>query len=189
MDRSVVNRVYAWFFIPWMLMFATSSSVASPEFSREYTIKAAYLYNLTKFINWPPLESTHLSTESTNRTNTVICTYANNPFDKSELEKLKQKQSRGKPISVQHITDGAPIDGCAMVFIAGSEEKTALYLNKIANPGVLTVGENDQFLQQGGVVALVLKDNRIQLQIHLTRAKAAGFSISSNLLEIAKVVR
>ncbi len=164
-----------------LLAFMAAPALASDDIvSREYKIKAAYLYNLIKFVNWPP--SAELST-----TTTRICVYGNNPFD-GHLNKLSSRKAKGRNIQITYLETGQDQSGCHILFTPNSQ-KAATVHSESASDHLLTVGENNEFLDEGGLISLVVANNNVQLQINLTKAKMLGFEISGNLLEIAKIVK
>ena len=171
----------------FVVFSVTSVNADDPSVSREYKIKAAYLYNLIKFVNWPS-QVNHADSGITH-----ICVYGNSPFE-DHLNKLTTKKAKGRTIEISTIKAEQPIDSCNILFIpnaqdGSSQELSKILLHQIGNKPILTVGENNQFLDQGGLISLVVADNNVQLQIHLTKAKGIGFVISGNLLEIAKTVK
>lgn len=152
------------------------------EVSREYRIKAAYLYNLLRFITWPP--GTQPADHPIN-----ICVYGFNPFDRY-LEQLQERTVEGRGIKISYIPEDRQGTGCDMLFISqyNTTEPTLLRQEEPLPP-VLTVGDGDNFVRRGGMVGLVTVGNNIQLDINRTRGIAAGFQFSANLLEVARTVR
>ncbi|WP_159931068.1 YfiR family protein [Oceanicoccus sp. KOV_DT_Chl] len=155
-------------------------TIAEENFAREYKIKAAYLYNLIKFINWP---ASHTPEAATN-----ICIVGNNPFD-TYLDKLTTRTAKGLPINVRLLATTDEINNCHITFFSHKAGSNPKLIDRASRYPQLLVGENMQFLDNGGLISLVVVDNNVQLQINLTRAKATGFEISGNLLEIAKIVK
>ncbi|MET0377459.1 MAG: YfiR family protein [Spongiibacteraceae bacterium] len=151
------------------------------ELSREYRIKAAFLYNLTKFITWPNEKTWPADAPIT------ICIYGFNPFD-TYLEKLSERTAKNRRIAVRYLlteADGS-LDSCQVVFV--SQYNTAqpdLLKAPIPSQPVLTVGDDPDFIPHNGLIGLVAVGNNVQLDIDLTRARQAGFTVSANLLEIA----
>ena len=190
MDKSVVKTCSAisLFFIMMMLGTASAEDIVS----REYKIKATYLYNLIKFIRWPNNELKNSDTNSPPNTavssTTRICIYGHNPFSQY-LDKLTLKKAKGKKISVKYIHRETVQPLCDMLFIAEQSQLTAEKLQELIQLPVLSVGESSEFLDIGGLISLTVKNNNVQLQINHSQAKAKGFEISSNLLEIAKRVK
>jgi len=159
---------------------------AEESISREYKIKAAYLFNLIKFVNWPSGAQKTMNSDGETR----ICVFGDNPFAQ-HLEKLTTRKAKGRGIDINYV-DGPDIpSSCNIVFIAASNADSAQMLTHSAEASSppLTVGENASFVDSGGIVGLGVEDNSVQLQINLTQAKKTGFEISGNLLEIAEVVK
>lgn len=164
-------------------MLPATLASADDTISREYKIKAAYLYNLIKFISWP-----NNSTNSANIEPTDICVYGYNPFG-SVLNKLTSRKAKGRPIDIYYLSTDTDNQHCEIIFIAKKNNIDRSFLNQTGSNSHLTVGEDTAFIEQGGLISLVVTHNNVQLQINHTKAKANGFQISGNLLEIAKSVR
>jgi hypothetical protein len=155
---------------------------AADELPREYRIKAAYLYNLSKFITWPDEAARDKSTQM------AICVYGYNPFGQY-LQKLQERLVKGRVIAIRYLNEKQATAGCQILFI--SQHNTVLPKILTAPPPyppILTVSDDEDFLSHGGLVSLVTVTNNVQLEINLTRAKQAGFTISANLLEVARKV-
>ncbi len=164
----------------YLVAFIPTSALASDDVvSREYKIKAAYLYNLIKFINWPA--SKLLSSTTTN-----ICVYRANPFD-GHLNKLSSRKAKGREITINYLKADDDRSNCHILFIPNAHADE-IQLIEQSDQSILTVGENQSFLTDGGLISLVVANNNVQFQINLTKAKQLGFEISGNLLEIAKIV-
>lgn len=156
---------------------------APEELPREYRIKAAYLYNLTKFITWPD-ETAQNNKDSP----VVICIYGYNPFGQY-LEKLRERQVKGRSIDIRYLDEKQATSGCQVLFISQHNTTFPKMLGAPPPyPPILTVSDNEDFLARGGLVSLVTVSNNIQLEINLTRAKQTGFTISANLLEVARKI-
>lgn len=168
------------------LLLSPGLVCADENISREYKIKAAYLYNLIKFVNWP----TDAQSDMNNDGQTLICVFGHNPFAK-HLEKLSSRKAKGRGIEVKYVSDQDAPQTCNIVFISEENNNSSNMLLSSQNIELppLTVGENSSFVDSGGIVGLVVEDNSVQLQINLTQAKKTGFEISGNLLEIAEVVK
>jgi hypothetical protein len=175
--------------LPWRYLLlalcaglAPIVQAASDEVPREYRIKAAYLYNLSKFITWPDEAAQDRSAAVT------ICVYGYNPFDRY-LEKLRERKVKGRAIDIRYLNEQQPLAGCQIVFV--SQHNTSLpkvLATPPPYPPILTVSDDEDFLRRGGLVSLVTVSNNVQLDINLSRAKQAGFTISANLLEVARKI-
>ena len=162
-----------------LLALLMAMPACGEDLSREYRIKAAYLYNLSKFIVWPGEETLPKDVPIT------ICVYGYNPFD-NYLDKLRERPVRGRMIAIRYVQERESTDDCQMLFVSQHNTATPKLLNAAPPyPPILTVSDDEDFLTRGGLVSLVTVSNNVQLDINLTRAKQTGFSVSANLLEIA----
>jgi hypothetical protein len=174
MRNGIVARIL-------FLLFAVAfvSRAHADEISREYRIKAAYLYNLGKFIIWPNENDMPKDAPIT------LCVYGYNPFERY-LDKLQERQIRGRSIAVRYLGEHDTIDSCQLLFISQlNTSRPKLLSAPPPYPPILTVSDDQDFLNQGGHVSLVTANNNVQLDINLTRAKQTGFNVSASLLEIA----
>lgn len=154
------------------------------ELSREYRIKAAFLYNLTKFITWPNEKAWPADAPIT------ICIFGFNPFD-TYLEKLSERTVKNRRIAVRYLASDADraVDSCQVVFISQyNTVQPDLLKTPVPSQPVLTVGDDPDFIPHNGLIGLVAAGNNVQLDIDLTRARQAGFTVSANLLEIANKI-
>lgn len=162
-----------------LLALALVSRVQADEISREYRIKAAYLYNLGKFIIWPN------ENEMPKDAPITICVYGYNPFERY-LDKLQERQIRGRSISVRYLAEQDAVESCQLLFVSKlNTSRPKLLSAPPPYPPILTISDDQDFLNQGGHVSLVTANNNVQLDIDLTRAKQTGFNVSASLLEIA----
>ena len=165
-----------------VLAVLATAMTHSDEPSREYRIKAAYLYNLTKFITWPDEkiwpENAPIS----------VCIYGFNPFD-TYIEKLRERTAKGHPIALHYTKEQGDLSGCKVVFISQyNPHQPDLRKLQADMPMLLTVGDDPDFIVRNGMIGLVASGNNVQMDIHLTRARQAGFAVSADLLEIAHKV-
>ncbi len=148
----------------------------------EYTIKAALLYNFTRFVQWP----TNISRgESEYR----ICIVGEDPYD-FRLDAL-EAHTQSKITIYRYQVLREAVYGCQIIFI-GETSRTRL-LESIAymhSAPVLTVGDTPDFVMHGGMIGLVVVNKKIRFEINLAAANRAGLDVSSQLLRVAqKVIR
>jgi hypothetical protein len=158
-------------------IFASASVVVphAQEISQEYQIKAAYLYNFLKYVDWP---------EPINRT-FLICVAGQNPFG-SVLDGLTSNERvRGNPVKTEIILGFEP--GCDVIFTPRTSNIPA-YLQGAAGKPILTVGETPRFIEQGGIVNFFLENGKVRFEINRNAAERAGLRFSSRLLQLAKIV-
>ena len=167
----------------WLCIFACTyhnSTFAQHNFAREYQLKAAYIYNFIKFIDWP-------SSSQQQRQSTRICVFGSYPFGKY-LDNLEANKAKGKAIEIVHAADESTLSNCHILYFLKDTPQTEKVLAQWSSAPVLTVGENRSFLSNGGIINLVMNANNIQVHINQRKARENGFKISGHLLEIATVV-
>lgn len=156
---------------------------ASAQSAREYQIKAAFVYNFVKFVDWPAAVLPETS-DSIN-----LCVLGEEAFADG-FDTLKGKEVKGKKLAVRRVEQVKDADGCHVLFIGSSEEKRApQVLQTLQGASVLTVGETDRFPQLGGIINFVVEKNRLRFEINVSGAERARLKLSSQLLSLAKVVR
>jgi len=148
--------------------------------SFEYEIKAAFLYNFAKFVEWPatPMD-THLN----------LCVLGEDPFG-GALESLAGREVGERTIRVRRIRQLDERGGCAILFVAGSESAKLQQVLSILHDdkGLLSVSDINNFAAQGGIIELLLDGNKVRFAINLAAANRAGLTVSSKLLQLARLV-
>ena len=180
------NRVkVAGFLICLLSAFAAYSQ--SAEAPVEYQVKAAFLLNFTKFVDWPPASFANQDSPIT------ICILGKDPFGPVLDEIVQGETVNARKVAVQRISQppGTQQPGpqtCHVVFVSESDKDISKTLSGLGR-GVLTVGEGDRFLRDGGMVALVVDNRRVRFDINQTAATAAGLGLSARLLNVARAVQ
>jgi hypothetical protein len=168
------------------LTIGTSVTFAAEDAPLDFQVKAAFLVNFPKYVDWPSAV-----VAETNSPITVAIFGDDNVA--GEFENMIQggRTISGRPVRLKRITKEEQIGAdCQIVFIASSErQRVPAILEKVKGTGILTVGENEDFLQQGGIVNLVHRDRKIRLQINLDAAREAHLKISTRLLVAADMVK
>jgi hypothetical protein len=168
------------------LTIGTSVTFAAEDAPLDFQVKAAFLVNFPKYVDWPSAV-----VAETNSPITVAIFGDDNVA--GEFENMIQggRTVSGRPVRLKRITKEEQIGAdCQIVFIASSErQRVPAILEKVKGTGILTVGENEDFLQQGGIVNLVHRDRKIRLQINLDAAREAHLKISTRLLVAADMVK
>jgi hypothetical protein len=150
----------------------------------EYEIKAAFLYNFAKFIEWP--EDSRQCQQDT----AIIGILGEDPFGTILERVIGEKTIRMKEISIQRYSNVQNIRECHILFISQSEKgRLPVVLKQLKNRHILSVSEIDQFTEQGGMIGLFIENNRIRFQINQDAIEAAELKISSKLLKLASNVR
>lgn len=147
----------------------------------EYRIKAAFLFNFAKFVEWPP-ENFHDSTAPF-----VIGVLGENPFGSDLEQTVRGKRVNERPFVVKFFSTPSEATNCHILFICASEKKRLPeILQALRGRTVLTVGENlDHFMETGGMINFLVVENKIRFQINDAAAKTARLQINSKLLGLA----
>ena len=163
------------------LLFSVSSSAQGYR-SGEYEVKAAILFNLVKFVEWPA------ATYSSAQAPTVLCTLGRDPFG-SALDEYSGNSVNGRRLAIRRLQRDVDPHGCQLMYISSSERKLLpQVLRNLHSEPILTVGEMDQFAEQGGMVQLTIEDKQIHFTINLSAASREQLRIRSNLLALARIV-
>jgi hypothetical protein len=145
----------------------------------EYEVKAAFLLNFTKFIEWP-------SGADAANGHFNICILGQDPFGETLDQIVTGEKVEGHPIAVRRIS-ALSAATCEILFISKSERDVGKVLAETAG-GTLTIGETEGFLRQGGMIALVVDDRRVRFDVNTAAAARGGLRISSRLLNVARSV-
>jgi len=164
--------------LPNMPLARSESSAAS-----EYQVKAAFLFNFAKFVEWPPNSFSDASAPLR------ICVFGQDPFGQELRDITNEKTVNGRKLEVSNVADLQQARKCQILFISSSEKKrTQQMLTGLSGMGVLTVGDTKGFAEQGGMINFVLENDRVQFEVSRKAAEQAGLKISSKLLSVAKLV-
>lgn len=171
------------FFIVVCLLAGAATAAAQAPRAPEYEVKAAFLYNFAKFVDWPPRAFPDPSAPL------HICVLGRDPFGDTLSKLLEGKSISGRPIASRLLQSPAEARLCHILFISRSEpEFLKQALAPIRDLAVLTVGESDDFLPLGGMINFVLEQDRVRFEINLDAAERHRLKLSSKLLAVARVV-
>ena len=146
----------------------------------EYQVKALFLLNFVKYVDWPAGASGPIT----------IGILGQDNFDDNLTNAVDGKSINGRAITIRHLSSGESPSGCSVLFISSSENSQLnTLLNKTGSLPILTVGESESFLENGGIINFMLKEGKIHLAINLKAAQKANLQISSKLLSVADVVK
>lgn len=150
----------------------------------EYKIKAAFLYNFAKFVDWPP------QAFKTPHDPFLICVLGRNPFGDALKEVIRGKSIEGRPFEFRDVRNASEASGCQILFV-GSEEGRRFH-SILQGPkalGILTVGEAQGFAESGGVINFIRDDGHVHFEINVDAAEQEQLHISSKLLGLAEIVK
>jgi hypothetical protein len=149
----------------------------------EYQVKAAFLYNFAKFVEWPA------DAFETAGDSVILCVVGTDPFGDSLDSVVRGESVSGRRLVVHRTRDLDEIRGCHVVFVPRSERsRQERILGSLRNRGVLSVGEADGFLNGGGIIRFILEQNKVRFDINLEAAESSGLKLSSKLLRLARTI-
>ncbi len=168
------------------LVLGTGTASAAEGAPLDFQVKAAFLVNFPKYVDWPSSVF-----DQTNSPVTVAIFGDDNVAGEFDSMIGGGRIVGGHPVVLKRITKEDQIGpDCQILFVASSErQRIPAILERIKGTGILTVGENDDFLDRGGIINLVHRDRKIRLQVNLTAAAQAHLKISSRLLVAADEVK
>jgi hypothetical protein len=148
----------------------------------EYQVKAAYLANFTKFVEWPP-------GAITDDDPIPVCVAGQDPFGPALDAAVNGERVGGHPLVARRIGDMRDLDGCRVLFVPSNEALIESAVVSAERMPILTVSDAPDFLKRGGMIEFVLASNRVRFEINLAAARTAGLNLSSELLRVATAVR
>lgn len=164
-----------------VLRCASASAQAVP--SREYQVKAVFLFNFTQFVNWPP---TAFPADSASL---VIGVLGDDPFGSYLDDIVRGEQVNSRRLTIQRYRRLEDMRDCQVLFVSRSEAKGLdRALVALRGTDVLTVSDVDDFAARGGMIQLTAESGKVRLKINVDVAKASNLVISSKLLRSAEIV-
>ena len=163
-------------------MFLLCPARLPAQASLEYQVKAAFLLNFAKFVDWPP--AAFANSESP----IAICILGKDPFGRTIDDLVQGEVVNGRKLIVRRITQAPAPRTCQIVFTQQTGKDTAELLSSLG-PGVLTVGEGDDFVRQGGIIGFLIDSRRVRFDIDQKTAELADLKLSSRLLAVARAVQ
>ncbi|MGD0616654.1 MAG: YfiR family protein [Bryobacteraceae bacterium] len=178
LSRRSFSSMALTFCLGWTSVFTLRAAEEPPL---EYQVKAAFLMNFTKFVDWPPAvfedEKSPLS----------VCIFGDDVFGGALDQIVSGEAAHGRRLAVQRLPHGPVPKSCQVLFISGVEKNASSILADVGRD-VLTVGEGDHFLHDGGMIAFVIENRRVRFDISQRATGNAGLRISSKLLQVARNV-
>lgn len=178
------KRTYPFWVLAGLLLMHLSyvSYAETYERNLENNIKAAYLYNFVKFVEWP-------DTVFDSRQSPVeFCVIGEDSLYEN-LKELQTKIIEGRNLSVGKEPGLSSTMACHIAYIGDSEKKNVKKIvSALENRPILTVSSLGDFAEQGGMIEFVRMGNNIRFKINIGAVRRSGLSISSRLLKLAIIV-
>ncbi len=150
--------------------------------SREYRIKAAFLYNFAKFTVWPA--AAFADAKAPLR----LCILGDDPFD-GAFKALEGRTVKNRAIVASRPTSAESLGYCHLLFVSASEAKRlGTIIESLSGMPVLVVGDTPQFVRSGGIIRLETVKNRVHFEINVEAAQHAKLKLDSKLLRLSRIV-
>jgi hypothetical protein len=177
MRKNAGKAVVLLFSLIFAIGFKCDAQGSQPT---EYQIKAAYIYNFARFVDWPPQ-----AFASTNAP-MVIGVLGENVFG-SSFQQFNGRKINGHELQFEKFDSVTTATNCQILFISASEKShLSKILGQLQGTSILTVSEADNFIGDGGMIYLFIdEENKVRFQINNNAARKAGLTISSKLLSLA----
>ena len=150
----------------------------------EYQVKAAFLLNFVKFIEWPP------EAFQSERAPITLCVFGHDPFDSALDDIIRGRTVNNRAILARRINELRDLKSCQLVFVSAAEDKRLPeVLNSLKDTSAIVVGEGESFAERGGGIQFFLEDNRLRFAVNVEAVQKARLRLSSKLLALARIVR
>ena len=180
-SRGSLGPHWKWHTIRIILCFL--AVVTQAQSATEYQVKAAFLFNFAKFVEWPA------DAFSSADAPLQICVLGRDPFGHEFEEMIADKTVNGHRIEVIHPSGVPQATSCQIIFVAASEKQQVReILRGLRGASVLTVGDSAGFARMGGIINFVLDDSRVRFEVNVKAAERAHLKVSARLLTVAKLI-
>jgi len=162
--------------------FATELHAESST-PQEYKVKAAFIYNFAKFIEWPE------KSFAKDYNAFELCIIGKDPFGDA-IKTIEGKTVKEKELMVKRIKMIEDIGSCSMLFISESEENGLSHiLENIKHKHILSVADMEGFAHRGGIINFIMTGKNVRFEINVNAAQLAELQISSKLLRLSKIIK
>lgn len=163
---------------------AATATWAQTNPSVEYQVKAAFLFNFARFIEWPPQAFLNEKTPIT------LCVFGSDPFGGALDEIIRGKTINKREVVARRTIELSELKTCQLVFVSSSEDKSlSEILNSLKGVSALVVGESEGFAEAGGGVQFFLEDNKLRFAVNIEALQRSKLTVSSKLLALARIVQ
>jgi hypothetical protein len=174
------KKYFVFIVVPALLGVHRSTVFAQDFATSEYEIKADFLFNFAKFVEWPPGAIKDMNGSF------VIGILGRDPFNTALEQTIGEKTVRGAAIQIKRFRRLDDLQSSHILFISKSEKNNLPnILDKIADKSILTVSDMPDFARRGGMIHLYIENNKVRFIIHTQTAEKAGLKLSAKLLRLA----
>lgn len=154
-------------------------STSAETVDNEYRLKAAFIFNFTKFVDWPA------NAFKTVEDDLRFCVYGEDPFGVN-LADVEGKMVQGRAISIARDVSEVDLSTCHVLFLGmANVEEVSGILGRGLFPYALTIADIPGFAKHGGMIQFLMKENKIRFEINEVAIRDAGLNMSSRLLNLA----
>lgn len=166
-----------------MLVLQAPQSACAQTATDEYKVKAAFLFHFAQFVDWPT-DAFNSGDQSFN-----VCMFEDEGHLLELQSTLEGKRIGDRVVHVRLLHQTQPVQGCSILFLGRDEgRRQSATLRNLRGQPVLTVGEADNFLSEGGIIRLHLVQDKVRFDINVGAADSSHLKISSRLLLLASSV-
>ena len=171
----VVNLI-----VPLILMAGVLNRRAFAQQPNEHLVKAAFLFNFVKFVEWPA--------EAFNNSDApiIIGVLGDDPSCSAIDQAISGKTANGRRLAIRRFSNANSLTYCHLLFIGYSQKNDLEKILAAAGPGMLTIGETDRFTRAGGIINFMIVDSKVRFEINQAAAERAGLKISAKLLSLSQ---
>jgi hypothetical protein len=181
-EGSVLRRHGIWFLCQAALIFFFGAMAGRAATVSETELKAAFLYNFAKFVEWPA------GAFSSDNAAIQVAVFGDDEVTAKLKSLLSDKKAHGRSFEVKRIFNPQEAKSFQMVFVTSSENRRAAQILEATKKlPILTIGESEQFLDLGGMINFFFEDTQLRFEINTEPAEKVKIAISSKLLRLAKV--
>jgi len=163
-----------------LLLLAMTPARAAPS---EYELKAAFIYQVARFVEWPPTPEPKTSAPLR------LCVLGGNPFG-AALDSIRNKPVNERRLEVSLLDLNSDTGKCAILFIAAPAERHLERIKALSSgAGMLTIGDTPGYAQRGTMINFFMENSKVRFEINLEASRRAGLKISSQLLKLARIVQ
>jgi len=149
----------------------------------EYQVKAAFLYNFVKFVEWPP------DAFQNEKSPLTLCVFRYDPFGSALDEVIAGQTLNNRRVVVQRINKLPDLKACQLVFVSDREDKhLPEIMDSLEGASVLVVGEGGDFAEHSGGIQFFLENNKLRFAVNVDAIQRARLKVSSKLLALARIV-
>ncbi len=162
-----------------MVLAALSAQAQSANSMAEYRVKAAFIYNFAKYIDWPGVETKEFH----------VCSAGRDDLG-GALSALDRRSAQGREIQVRQNVAMDQLKDCQIIFVGEKDSKLlSSVVRQLWGAPVLIVSDNQQAVEAGAHIALASAEDRVEFDVNLATLQRANLKASSQMLKLARTTK